>query len=260
MKNLRKYGLKPFNVAIIHGGPGAPGEIAPIARELSTNIGVLEPLQRKTTIEGQIQELKIVLENYVEAPIILVGWSWGAWLSFIFAAKCPSLVKTLIIIGSGPFENKYAKNIMITRLNRLNNAEKKEVNLLIDILNDPSFGNKNKHMERFGKLIFKADSYNPINQENETIEYQFDTYEKIWKQAVELRSSGKLLKFGDEILCPVVAIHGDYDPHPYKGVKEPLSNVINDFSFILLERCGHYPWVERYAKDRFFEILNNEVK
>jgi len=259
MKNLRKYGKKPFNVAIIHGGPGAPGEIAPIARELSTNIGVLEPLQTKTTIEGQIQELKTILENNGKVSISLVGWSWGAWLSYIFAAKYPSFIKKLIIIGSGPFENKYVKNIMITRLNRLNNAEKIEVNLLVDILNKPSFGNKNKYMERFGKLIFKADSYNPISQENESIEYQYETHEKIWKQADELRNSGKLLKFGNEILCPVLAIHGDYDPHPYKGVQEPLSRVIKDFKFILLERCGHHPWNEIYARDRFFEILKKEV-
>ena len=33
MKNLRKYGKPPFNVAVIHGGPGVPGEMAPVARD-----------------------------------------------------------------------------------------------------------------------------------------------------------------------------------------------------------------------------------
>jgi hypothetical protein len=28
MKNLRTYGKVPFNVAVIHGGPGAAGEMA----------------------------------------------------------------------------------------------------------------------------------------------------------------------------------------------------------------------------------------
>jgi len=32
MKNLRKYGKAPFSIAAIHGGPGAPGEMAPVAR------------------------------------------------------------------------------------------------------------------------------------------------------------------------------------------------------------------------------------
>ncbi len=33
MKNLKVYGKPPFNVAVIHGGPGAPGEMAPMARD-----------------------------------------------------------------------------------------------------------------------------------------------------------------------------------------------------------------------------------
>jgi pimeloyl-ACP methyl ester carboxylesterase len=50
---------------------------------------------------------------------------------------------------------------------------------------------------------------------------------------------------GKNIECPVVAIHGDYDPHPADGVRIPLSNVLKDFRFILLGKCGHVPWFER---------------
>ena len=41
-----------------------------------------------------------------------------------------------------------------------------------------------------------------------------------------------------------MAIHGDYDPHPASGVKEPLSRILRDFRFILLDHCGHTPWKE----------------
>ena len=36
VKNLRTYGEAPFNIAVIHGGPGAAGEMAPVARELAS--------------------------------------------------------------------------------------------------------------------------------------------------------------------------------------------------------------------------------
>jgi len=49
--------------------------------------GVLEPLQTATTIEGQIEELNEVLKKKGNLPVTLIGWSWGAWLSFIFAAQ-----------------------------------------------------------------------------------------------------------------------------------------------------------------------------
>ncbi len=45
MNNLRKYGKTPFSVAVIHGGLGAGGEMAPVARELASDCGVLEPIQ-----------------------------------------------------------------------------------------------------------------------------------------------------------------------------------------------------------------------
>ena len=68
MKNLRKYGDEPFNVAVIHGGPGAPGKIAPVARDLSSVRGVLEPLQTASTLEGQIEELRDVLAKNGNLP------------------------------------------------------------------------------------------------------------------------------------------------------------------------------------------------
>jgi pimeloyl-ACP methyl ester carboxylesterase len=58
----------------------------------------------------------------------------------------------------------------------------------------------------------------------------------------------------------VVAIHGDYDPHPAAGVQRPLAAVLADFHFILLPRCGHRPWRERHARDTFYRILEAELQ
>ena len=259
MKNLRKYGKAPFNMAVIHGGPGAPGEMAPVARELSSLWGVLEPLQTKATIEEQAWELKDILQRSGNLPVILIGWSWGAWLSFIFAAQYPAFVKKLILIGSGPYEEKYSLDIMEIRLSRLSQEEKEEVLSLTEIMNNPAIRDKNTAMARFGDLISKADSYAPLPHKNETLECRYDVYNKVWDQASKLRRSRELLESGRNIKCPVVAIHGDYDPHPAEGVKDPLSRILKDFRFILLEKCGHQPWIERSAKDRFYDILKTEV-
>lgn len=72
---------------MIHGGPGAPGEMEPVARELSSQMGILEPLQKGLSLEAQVQELYEILQKMARAPIVLVGWSWGAMLSLIFTAK-----------------------------------------------------------------------------------------------------------------------------------------------------------------------------
>jgi len=259
MDNLRKYGNKPFNVVVVHGGPGASGEMAPVARELCIYGGVLEPLQTAISLEEQVEELKTILINHGNIPVTLIGHSWGAWLIFILASKHPLLVKKLILIGSGPFEEKYAINIMETRLNRLDEKDRSEAQALMENLNDSAVEDKNTVMTRLGKLISKADSYCPIPDDSEPLECQYHIYQNVWQEADELRRSGKLLKLGEKIQCPVSAIHGDYDPHPFEGVKNPLSQAIKDFRFILLENCGHRPWIEQNAKDRFYKILKEEL-
>ena len=260
MKNIRKYGNKPYTVAVIHGGPGAPGEMAPVARELSSLTGVLEPLQTKSTLEGQIQELHDVLNENGDIPVILIGFSWGAMLSFIVTARYPSLVKKLILIGSGPFEQKYADNIGGDRLNRLTEEERIEALNLIEKINAPDTVDKNKPMARVSALFAKADTYAPLPVKSEALEFNEEINRKVWAEAKELRISGELLSLGRRIVCPVVAIHGDYDPHLAKGVRGPLSRVLKDFKFILLEKCGHEPWMERYARDKFYEIIRKEIK
>lgn len=84
-------------------------------------------------------------------------------------------------------------------------------------------------------------------------------FQNVWSEAVVLRRSGELLEIGKTIHCPIVAIHGDYDPHPREGVKVPLESVANNFCFYLLEKCGHSPWKEKYAKESFYEILRKEL-
>jgi pimeloyl-ACP methyl ester carboxylesterase len=259
LKNPRIYGKKPFCVAAVHGGPGAPGEMAPVARELSSVLGILEPLQTAKTLEGQIEELKEILEKNGEFPLVLIGWSWGAWLSYLLAARFPGLVKKLVLVGSGPFEEKYARNILEVRLERMGLEGAAEAQFLMEKLNDPSVLDKDTPLARLGELISRADAYDPLPAKYEAVSAQFDVYQSVWEMASEMRRSGRLLEIGRKIRCPVVAVHGDFDPHPAEGVCIPLSAVLKDFRFILLQRCGHKPWIEKHARDTFYKTIKKEI-
>ncbi len=262
MNNLRKHGEKPFKIAVIHGGPGALGEMQPIARFLASNWGVLEPFQTEISLEKQIVELKEILEDNEEKSIVLIGFSWGAWLSYIFTARFPTLVKKLILVGSGPYKQEYVKDIEQTRLSRLSTEEKQEYQLIIKNLSDPSFNNRNQIFMRLGELASKTDSFDPLKDEFEKPEIEkvkdLD-FSNVLNEVLELRRKDELIRFSKQINCPVVAIHGSYDPHPAEGVKKPLSNAIKDFQFYLIDECGHKPWIERKIKDEFYKILNDII-
>ncbi|MFB6215006.1 MAG: alpha/beta fold hydrolase [Candidatus Bipolaricaulia bacterium] len=255
-QKLRKYGTGTFKTVVMHGGPGTPGEMKPVAERLSTDKGVLEPFQQAQSIEVLVDELRDILIQYGMPPFTLLGHSWGAWLSYIFAAIHSDLVEKVILVGSPPFREKYASEITDTRLKRLEGKERAEAEVLFNTLERNSGDVQRGALAWVRKLTRKADSYNPFpTDESVQVEIQPETYRKVWREAEEVRKSGELLELGEYIESPVVAIHGSYDPHPAEGVRDPLSRVLGDFKFVLLDKCGHTPWLEREAKDKFYAIL-----
>lgn len=260
LNNLRTYGNAPFAVAVIHGGPGAPGSMAPVARELSSRRGVLEPLQMAPSVEGQLQELQAVLKTHADLPVTLIGSSWGAMLSFIFAARFPVHVAKLILVGSAVYDEQYARAIQETRISRLDEEAKREVLSLLTILSDPAVSDKCTPLARLGALFTEADGYNPVTLDTEVLEHQYHLNQSVWGEAAELRRSGKLLELGKQIQCPVVAIHGDYDPHPAEGIRKPLAPILGNFRFVLLKNCGHLPWIEKEARGEFYRVLEAELR
>nr|WP_320160183.1 alpha/beta hydrolase [uncultured Methanoregula sp.] len=260
MSLVRKWGPGPYTVAVIHGGPGAPGEVAPVARELSTVRPVLEPLQTETTLDGQVQELRTVLVEQGKVPVTLIGFSWGAYLSWFVAARYPALVKKLILVGCPPFEDQYAASITKTRLTRLKQKDQAEAQSLIAQLDKPEMtASKNALLARLGCLLTRADAFDPTHTEDEAFHCQYDIFKGVWDEAVELRRTQILLQMAKAIKCPVVAIHGDWDPHPAEGVNDPLTRELKDFRFVLLEKCGHRPWAERNASENFYKVLVEEI-
>ena len=257
---LRKYGDAPYRLAVVHGGPGATGSLAPLAKDLSAHCGVLEPLQRGLSINAQVAELADTLLAQATDPVILLGHSWGAWLALITAARHPQLVSKLILVGSGPFEESYATGMMDTRLGRLTPQQQKEARQCMEQLGQGGAEPEPGTLARFGELMHISDSFDPLPDMGAKVRVQMDIYQSIWPEAAALRRSGELLSMAEEIRCPLLAIHGDYDPHPAAGVQEPLQRRVKDFRFVLLPRCGHEPWAEAHARQEFFRVLGQEMR
>ena len=263
MNSVRTYGNPPYKIALVHGGPGAAGEMAPVARELSKTCSVLEPLQTANTLDGQVEELKTQLESYSQGPLTLAGYSWGAWLALITTARHPKLTSKLVLISSGPLAPAFVNKLGAARMQRLTLAEQEELMALLKVLEGDDKGeNKDAKLKRLGELAAKTDLYDPAADERlegDMLGLDGRLYQQVWNQAAELRSSGELLRLAVKLSCPVLAIHGDYDPHPAEGVREPLEQLVKDFEFVLLKNCGHTPWRESQAREQFYEVLVNHL-
>ncbi len=256
----RKYGRAPYKVAVIHGGPGAPGYMAPVARELSKIRGVFEPLQTKDSLDGQVTELRKQLTDHAELPITLIGSSWGALLALFLTAKHMDMTEKLILVGCGVFDAHSSAKITPRRLSRLSEPKRRRYEAIMHELGTAPPQKRNELMEEWGNILDETDMYDPITKDMETIEVQYDLHMKVWSDFVALRDYPGLLKDRfSKIDKPTVVIHGEYDPHPIEGIRPFLEDCLKDIHFYILRKCGHYPWMERHAKERFFEILQHEI-
>ncbi|ABD41717.1 conserved hypothetical protein [Methanospirillum hungatei JF-1] len=257
----RSYGPDPKRIALIHGGPGAPGEMGPVARYLADYFPIIEPFQTGLTIHDQIEELAKTLRTSAEIPVILVGYSWGAWLSGMVAGRYPELVYHLILISAGPLEEQYAV-VWKNRMERLTPDEQETMHELMVQIQDSACPDRDRLLKTFGSLIQKVDSFCPIQENKDEIgafSCDPEIFSQVWAEAAKMRQTGELLSCFQQISCPVTAIHGDYDPHPVQGVIEPLTRILPRFTSIVIPDCGHCPWEETVARNIFFSVLHGEI-
>jgi pimeloyl-ACP methyl ester carboxylesterase len=232
----------------------------PVAVELSKYLGIIEPFQTESSIEGQVDELRTLLQKCGAIPLTLIGHSWGAWLSCLFASRYPDLVQKLILISTPPFEEQYASCVTAARLNRVPIHEQKQLHRLIETIECSVGKERDNAFAILGSFMHRIDSFDPLPfEENNQLERQSHIFQSVLSEARELRKSGELLQIVSLIQCPVTAIHGDFDPHPAEGVEKPLTQLVKDFHFVLLRNCGHTHWRERQAKEEFYKVMKEQI-
>jgi len=109
---VRTYGAWGPTVFVLHGGPGAPGYVAPVARGLADLFRVVEPFQRPSrpdesglTVARHVADLHVLIASLgADARPALVGHSWGAMLALAFAAEHPDAAGPIVLVGCGTFD------------------------------------------------------------------------------------------------------------------------------------------------------------
>lgn len=258
---VRRYGSPPRRLVVLHGGPGAPGTVAGLARELAVDgTGVLEPLQSAQSIDGQVRELAETLEAEGPGPCIAVGSSWGAMLAVLTAQRHPHRFSRLVLVGSAPFDPSGGAATAAARWARMSDARRAEFERLQALIAGPDRRRAAAAFARSADLLLEVDHLDPIVDHLEVMAYQLEVFEAVWGEVSRRRATDTLLDPALPLSCPVVVLHGDHDPHPLAGVVAPLGAITGDLAVEVLERCGHLPWLERGARKRFLAVLSAAVR
>ena len=192
-------------------------------------------------------------------PAVLVGHSWGAMLALLVAAASPRTVARLVLVGSGPLDPSSARGIMAARLGSLGPGDRAELIRLHESLGDLSAPPEPAVLERYGELVARADAVDPVYPVPQEFPPDPEIHRLVWSEAAALRASGYFVEQARLVACPIAVIHGENDPHPFEGVVEPLHAAGVSPRVHVLTACGHTPWIERRARERFFALLRQEL-
>ncbi|MCH8207255.1 MAG: alpha/beta hydrolase [Chloroflexi bacterium] len=253
---VREYGASGPSVVLLHGGPGAAGYMAPVARQLADSFRVLEPLQRRRgdeplTVARHIADLNDVVESY-RGPTrpALVGHSWGAMLALAYAAAHPHTVGALVLIGCGTFDTASRDRMQEIIGQRMDDSLRKRLEALADELPDPD-----ERLGAMGKLVLPVFSYDLTHTSQEIESYDARGHHETWQDMVRLQDEGTYPQAFSAIHAPAIMLHGTVDPHPGGMIRDNLRSYIPHLEYQEWERCGHYPWLEEAAHAEFFAVL-----
>ena len=258
---VREYGTSGPLVVVLHGGPGAPGTAAPVARGLAESFHVLEPLQRLSgdeplTVARHVADLHELVEScYREARPALVGHSWGAMLALAYAAANPDCVGPMVLIGCGTFDQAARDRMRATLDERMNEELRQRMERLQQEYPDPD-----QRLRAMGDLMDPLYTYDPIcsdpvcsHNDGEGVDGR--GHEETWEDMLRLRDEGVYPAAFAAIDAPVLMLHGAFDPHPGQMIRASLEPYLPHLEYREWERCGHEPWREKAVRDDFFAVL-----
>ncbi len=252
-----KHFFNGLLVVVLHGGPGTPGYMAPVARGLARSFRVLEPMQRTSggeplTVARHVADLHDLLESRTE-PVrpALVGSSWGAMLALAYAAAHPAFDEPIVLIGCGTFDPEARARLHSTLEARMDGALKRRRQRLEQEITDPD-----ARLRVMGELILPLYSYELLTGDLEIEAVDARGHDETWRDMVRLQEQGVDPAAFASIRSPVLMLHGAVDPHPGRMIRAGLQPYLPQLEYREWERCGHYPWLEKAVRDEFFAVLS----
>jgi pimeloyl-ACP methyl ester carboxylesterase len=258
MIQVREYGTVGPLVILLHGGPGAPGYMAPVARGLAGDFRVVEPFQRgsgvrRLSVSAHVDDLHEVIQAHrriERSPPALVGSSWGAMLALAYGARHPGSVAGIGLIGCGTFDEEARARFRATLDSRMDEALRVRLARLDIEIPEPD-----ERLRARAELLFPLYAFDPANSDLEVEGVDAVAHAQSWNDMLRLQREGVYPESFQSISEPVMMFHGKWDPHPGSLIRESLLPFIPHLEYHEWELCGHYPWMERGVADDFFQVL-----
>ncbi|UWP86451.1 alpha/beta fold hydrolase [Dactylosporangium fulvum] len=241
-----------FPVVMLHGGPGVPDYLSPVADVIENLCVVHRYDQRGTggsawkgehTLARHVHDLALLLDAWGHDRVVLVGHSFGTNLASYFLLAHPERVAGLIQLA-GPFLDPWREADRAAQLERRTAEQQNRLDELeaiewrtdaeeIEFLTLSWFTDHADRARAWGWAAASARALRPIN-------YVMNTQLNAAKRADPLESHVDELR---ELLpTDAVIIGGGGDSRPAEALRRLGKSL--DCEVVIIANAGHWPWLE----------------
>jgi pimeloyl-ACP methyl ester carboxylesterase len=228
--------------------------MAPVAVRLAASYRVVEPVQRasggeRLTVARHVADLHEVINRYAGCcPPALLGASWGAMLALAYAATHPGSAGPLILVGCGTFDLVARAELQRTIAERMTDEIRARLKCADQL-------DRDECLKAGAEAMMPIYSYDVLASPHEEDRIDAQAHHETWDDMVRLQAEGIYPAAFAAIKVPILMVHGTFDPLPGRLILEGLRPYLPQLEYRELERCGHYPWLERAASDTFFSLV-----
>jgi len=218
-----------------------------ILHQRGTGKSILSEVNKQTVnVDRYIEDLNSLYKELGNEKLILVGHSWGGMLSFSYAANEPEKIEKIILLNTGGVTDKFYSWFGSNINMRLFPEDLELYQSQID--------NKRSTLVAIWPGYF-FDREMALKS-RPALDYKFNNQAGInslasgdWRKRSEERVE-KLKNYTG----PIDLITGRQDPVGESVVYE-AKTVFPQLNYTFIERCGHFPWLEREDRSKIFYDL-----
>lgn len=254
-------------IIVVHGAPILSQDyLLPYLTKLAENNLVIfydqrgcgystsELTEKYINVQTFVEDIETIRKSLNLDKIILLGHSWGGFVSMKYAIQYPEHLDKLILMGTMPASQEEFSLFLKEVAKRLAPLQDK---LQVIESTDLFKSGDPETVEQQNKIVFQTYLYNPedINKLNLLLPRQgilsgFKVLELLCGDI--FMKPYHIFKELATIKCPTLILHGDSDPISYQ-MAEHIHQAIPDSQFIKIDHCGHFPYIEQ-PQVMFFTI------
>lgn len=254
-------------IVIVHGGPGlSHNYFLPSLKSLSDKHRLIFYDQRASgKSDLNINSESITLDNFIRdidelrnslgiEKLNLMAHSWGGILAMKYAIMFPNKIKSLILINSIGASSEIATQSNLELAKRFT---KKDSIQRMKIFNSEEFKErKPEAIESLMKIGFKHQFYNKtyIDSLNLSLNNNYIKTSQLLQNLAKDLTEYDFHSDLKSIQCPTLLIYGNYDPLTQLAAPK-IHKTIDNSKLIILDKCGHFPFIEK--QNEFNKVLIN---